>query len=130
MNCVRPKVSEILEVVMVNVQEVLAQATDSMTVRRVFGEPIESDGITVIPVASISGGGGGGGGNDDEGAGGGGVGYGLKAEPVGAYMIKDGTLSWHPTQRAIDVTRVVVSGQIVAIVLLLVLRSILTSRRG
>jgi hypothetical protein len=33
------------------VQEVIAQARDALTVKRVFGEPYEKDGLTVIPAA-------------------------------------------------------------------------------
>jgi uncharacterized spore protein YtfJ len=113
----------------VNVEEVLNQARDNMTVKRVFGDPIEKDGVTVIPVAKISGGGGGGGGQDDEGASGGGVGYGLKAEPVGAYIISNGELTWRPAMPPVDVTKIVVTGNVVLIALLLVIRSILVSRR-
>ena len=36
-----------------NVQELLSQARDVMTVRRVFGEPIEREGVTIIPVANV-----------------------------------------------------------------------------
>ena len=64
-------------------------------------------------------GGGGGGGDDKENAGGG---FGLSAKPAGAYVIRDGKVSWEP---AMDVNRIVLGGQIVAIVALLVLRSIL-----
>ena len=114
---------------MVNVEEVLNQARDNMTVKRVFGDPIERDGVTVVPVARISGGGGGGSGQDNDGSGGGGVGYGLKAEPVGAYLIKDGELVWRPAMPPIDVTKIVVTGNVVLIVLLFVIRSILVSRK-
>ena len=41
-------------------QQILDQANDAITVRRVFGEPIERDGVTVVPVAVVFGGGGGG----------------------------------------------------------------------
>ena len=44
------------------VQDVIAQARDVLTVKRVFGEPYEKDGVTVIPVARVGGGAGGGGG--------------------------------------------------------------------
>ena len=47
------------------------------------------------------------------------------ARPVGAYRIKDGEVLWVP---AADTTRVIIFGQVVAIVALLVLRSILRSR--
>jgi hypothetical protein len=33
------------------VQDVIAQARDSLTVKRVFGEPNEKNGVTMIPVA-------------------------------------------------------------------------------
>ena len=36
---------------------------DTFAVRKVFGEPVEKDGMVVIPVATVSGGGGGGGDN-------------------------------------------------------------------
>ena len=42
------------------VQDAMAQARDSLTVNRVFGEPYEKNGVTVIPVAKIQGGAGGG----------------------------------------------------------------------
>lgn len=45
----------------VNMDEMLAGARDAMTVKRVYGDPIEKDGITIIPAAKIRGGGGGGG---------------------------------------------------------------------
>jgi uncharacterized spore protein YtfJ len=57
-----------------DVQGILSSARDAVTVRRVFGEPYERDGITVIPAAAVMGGAGGGSGQDDEGAGGGGGG--------------------------------------------------------
>ena len=110
---------------MVNVEEVLSQARDSMTVKRVFGEPIEKDGMTVIPVARVSGGGGGGGGQDNEGSSGGGVGYGVNAQAIGAYVIKDGKLSWQP---AIDVNKVIMGGQLLAIVALIVFGIVMKSR--
>ena len=36
-----------------DVQELLAEARDAMTARRVYGEPYERDGMTVIPAAVI-----------------------------------------------------------------------------
>jgi uncharacterized spore protein YtfJ len=100
-----------------NVQEILDKAQDSVTVKRVYGTPIEKDGIMIIPAASLSGGGGGGGGPADSG----GVGYGVRARPVGAFVIKDGTVRWEP---AIDATRIALRGMLVPIVGLLVARSI------
>lgn len=40
----------------------LSGTRDALSVRRVFGDPYEIDGMTIIPVARISGGAGGGGG--------------------------------------------------------------------
>jgi uncharacterized spore protein YtfJ len=100
-----------------NALESLGQTRDAMTVKRVYGEPYQVDGVTIIPAAAVMGGGGGGG--DTEGNGGGG--FGLAARPVGAWVIKDGDATWRP---AIDLNRVILVGQIVAIVALLSLRSI------
>ncbi len=95
----------------------LDRARDVLTVRRVYGDPIERDGITIIPAAKVRGGGGGG--SDVQGNGGGG--FGVSATPAGAYVIKDGTVTWRP---AIDATRLALMGQLVAIVFLLTVRSV------
>lgn len=101
-----------------NVQEILAKAQDTVTVTRVYGVPIEKDGLTIIPAASVSGGGGGGGGPADSG---GGAGFGVRARPVGAFVIKDGEVTWRP---ALDETRIALRGMMVPIVGMLVARSI------
>lgn len=106
-----------------NVQEMLTNARDAMTVRRVFGEPYERDGVTVIPVASVTGGGGGGTGQDGDGVSGAGGGFGIRARPVGAYVIRDGVVRWEPS---LDLTRIILGGQI--LLALLILRAI--TKRG
>jgi uncharacterized spore protein YtfJ len=106
-----------------DVQELLERAREGMEGRRVYGEPYEGDGITVIPAASVRGGAGGGAGGEAEGGGGG---FGLVARPVGAWVIKDGEASWKP---AVDPNRIVLGGQIVAVVALLTLGRILAARR-
>src|SRR5690606_16380915 len=58
--------------------ELLERAGQSITVRRVFADPYEKDGVTVIAGATVSGGGGGGGGHDQQGQQGEGGGFGLK----------------------------------------------------
>jgi uncharacterized spore protein YtfJ len=83
-----------------NVDELLAGARDAVSVKRVFGDPIETEGVTIIPAAKVGGGGGGGGDNEDNGGGG----FGIGAKPVGAYVIKDGEVTWRP---AVDVNRIV-----------------------
>ncbi|HEY6423180.1 MAG TPA: sporulation protein [Pseudonocardiaceae bacterium] len=107
-----------------DVKELMAQARDTMDGRRVFGEPVREDGLTVIPAAKVRGGGGGGGGGDGESSGDGG-GFGLLSGPAGAIVIKDGDVAWRP---AVDVNRIVLGGQLVAVVALLVLRSVLRHR--
>jgi uncharacterized spore protein YtfJ len=107
------------------VQDVLAQARDTMTVKRVFGEPYEKDGVTIIPAARVQGGAGGGSGEDPQGQGrGSGSGFGVTARPVGAFIIQ-GELSWRP---AVDVNRIILGGQAVVIIALLTLRAIVKAR--
>ena len=108
------------------VQDVITQARDTLTVKRVFGEPYEKDGVTVIPAARVQGGAGGGSGEDTQGQGkGSGGGFGLTARPAGAFIIRDGELSWRP---AVDVNRIVLGAQVVAIVALLTVRAIIRTR--
>jgi uncharacterized spore protein YtfJ len=109
-----------------DVQQLLTRATDTVTVKKVYGDPIERDGALVIPVARVRGGAGGGAGTDkDQEASGSGGGLGFTADPAGVYVVKDGDAVWRP---AVDVNKIVLGGQLVAVVLFLVLRSIL--RRG
>ncbi|MFC4857690.1 spore germination protein GerW family protein [Actinophytocola glycyrrhizae] len=100
------------------VAELFAQARNSVEAKMVYAEPVERDGLTVIPAARVSAGGGGGNGRDKNGQEGEGAGLGLSARPVGAYVIADGKLRWEP---AIDVNRMVaVGGAIVVAALWLV----------
>lgn len=46
---------------MPNIDELWAGTREAITVRRVFGEPVEQDGVTIVPAAFVRGGGGGGG---------------------------------------------------------------------
>jgi uncharacterized spore protein YtfJ len=87
--------------------------------QRVYGEPYEKDGVTIIPAFTVRAGGGFGRGPaaegpDGEASGGGG---GVIARPVGAYIVKDGKAEWEP---AIDVNRVILGGQILAALALIV----------
>ena len=104
-----------------HVQELLAQARDVMTVERVFGEPIEKNGLTIVPVANVLGGAGGGTGPASSGENAVGGGLGVWATPAGAYVIRDQTVTWQP---ALNLNRVILGGQLVAIVLLLTIRAI------
>jgi uncharacterized spore protein YtfJ len=108
------------------VQDVIAQARDTLTVKRVYGEPYEKDGVTIIPAARVQGGAGGGTGEDPNGQGrGSGSGFGVTARPVGAFIVRDGDLSWRP---AVDVNRIILGGQVVLVVALLTVRAIVRTR--
>jgi uncharacterized spore protein YtfJ len=110
---------------MQNALEAVSQARDAITVKRVFGDPYEKDGVTLLPAAAVGGGAGGGGGQDAQGGGGGGSGFGVGARPVGAFVIRDGDVLWQP---AVDVTRIVLGGQLVAIAAMLTIRTIVKAR--
>jgi len=100
-----------------NVDEMLQGARDTLTVSRVYGEPIERNGVTLIPAAEVLGGGGGG---SDE-ANNGGGGFGVRARPVGVWIIRGDEVAWEP---AFDATKVALRGMLVAIIGLFALRSV------
>ena len=126
-----------------DMDQVLDHARDAMTVKRVFGDPYERDGLTIIPVANVMGGAGAGGGTGkvtagdaaagedaamgDAAAGAGGpeagygMGYGVRATPAGVYVIKAGEVEWKP---ALGMNRLTAQRAIVVVVGLLVFRSI------
>ena len=108
----------------------LDEVRDAMRAGRVFGEPYEHDGVTVIPAARISGGGGSGGGHgesDGESGGGFGTGFGLNARPVGMIVIdRDGRVSWRPT---VDATLLARGGQVLAGIVAVCLTLVLLRRR-
>ena len=80
---------------------IMEKIQERFTAGVVYGEPVESDGVVVVPAAWVMGGGGGGG--DTEGNEGGG--FGLFACPSGAWVIRDGEAEWKP---AVDVTLIVI----------------------
>ncbi|HEY3472801.1 MAG TPA: hypothetical protein VGL47_47235 [Amycolatopsis sp.] len=82
--------------------QLASAARDLFSARLVYGEPVERDGVVVIPAATVFGGGGGGG--DDTGAlpVRKGAGFGVFARPAGAFVVRDGGVVWVP---AVDVTR-------------------------
>ena len=78
--------------------EILTRVGDQLGVSRVFGEPIERDGVTVVPVAVAVGGGGGGAAPDAQGTG---AGFGGMVRGIGVYTISNGQVRFIP---AIDAT--------------------------
>ncbi len=108
----------------------LEGARDAITVRRVYGDPVERDGILVIPAAAVRGGGGGGGGNGTQPSGelgeGTGFGFGMEAHPVGAFIIDNGDVRWEP---AVDRPREMLTYATAAAITIFALRSLVRPRR-
>ena len=122
-----------------DVENLLAKASDNLSVRRAFGPAYERDGMLIIPVAMVAGGGGGGTsrtrrGNSaalpgtspeedatadgatpqDSGPMDAGGGFGGLVLPSGAYVVKGDQVRWVP---AVDVTIVAVASLILVQVL-------------
>ncbi|WP_221934855.1 hypothetical protein [Georgenia yuyongxinii] len=60
-----------------------------------------------------------------EGSGGGG-GFGVRARPVGVYVLKDGNVSWQPS---LDLNRIILGGQLLGAVVVVALSWALRRRR-
>lgn len=105
---------------MASLTQQLADTVTQVGVNASYGEPVEVDGATIIPVACTSygfGAGEGGGGLEDaqgEGSGGGGGGMSV---PVGAYVTRDGYTRFEPNiiaLLAVGVPFVCVAGRALA----------------
>lgn len=108
-------------------KDVMKSWHDTYTVRRVFGDPIEKDGVTVIPVAMVAGGGGGGNGPADaEGEAESGGGFGGMARPAGVYVVRPEGVEWQP---ALDITLLGMAGIALTALITLVLGWALRRRR-
>jgi uncharacterized spore protein YtfJ len=107
-----------------DVQEMVAKIQDAATVERVYGEPYEKDGVSVIPAAKLSARGGSGAARGGEHSGGG---FRVDAEPVGAYVVRGGEVEWQPV---FDLSAVVLRGQLVGMVALLVLWAVVRVLRS
>jgi uncharacterized spore protein YtfJ len=114
----------------------LRVARDLLTVRRAFGEPIERDGATLVPVARVIGGAGkcqcegycpkpGKGKGDGMGSGSGG-GFGVRVSPMGVFVVRGSDVTWQP---AFDLNRVAIGGQVVGAIALIMLAKALRRRR-
>ena len=108
-----------------DLNETISGARDAITVKRVYGEPYERNGISVIPAAAVQGGGGGGGSEEGERSDGG-TGFGLQARPVGAFVISGEEVCWQP---AFDLNRLILGCQVLGLVALFLTHRRL-SRRG
>jgi uncharacterized spore protein YtfJ len=116
-----------------DVETILAKASESLSVHRAFGTAYEKDGLLIIPVALVAGGGGGGSGtarnrsgdsaarpggppgaghegqdaaSPDSGRTDAGGGFGGLVLPSGAYVVKGDQVRWVP---AVDATVVVLA---------------------
>ena len=108
--------------------KVLDDVRDAFTLagRLVFGEPYSRDGVTLIPVARVSGGGGGGGGKGfPETPAPGGVGLAVDARPAGAFVIHGDDVRWTP---AFDLNRAIAGGVLLCVVAVLSWRSVAKAR--
>lgn len=95
----------------------------------VYGEPVDNDGVTVIPVARVRWGFGGGGGADqDEDGGnsdfGGGGGGGVTAHPVGFIEVRDGEAEFRPIKDPVAPMMLVLAGGAAAWLVLRGLKSL------
>jgi uncharacterized spore protein YtfJ len=108
-----------------SVLETIREAVDNASAGRVFGTPFTQDGVTVLPVAKVSGGGGTGPKVEGQEASGSGGGMGLSAKPLGVFVVKEGKVGWRP---AVDINKIIMGGQIVAVVALLTIRAIAKAR--
>ena len=105
------------------VERLLERIGGRASVRAVFGEPVERNGITIVPVARIRWGAGGGGGSardmdarggEGSGAGGGG---GLYAEPVGYLEIGPAGAQFKPIRNLASPMLLLVAGISASVVL-------------
>ena len=94
-------------------------------VSAVFGDPVQREGVTVVPVAKARFGFGGGGGTGarqgEEGSGGGGGG-GAAVTPIGYIEIRDGGADFRPISTQRDLLTLVAAGSIAAVALKRLLR--------
>lgn len=104
---------------MTNLALKLAENAGSIGVRSAYGDPVQIEGVTIVPVALVwygFGGGGEGGGEGDEAGAAGGGGGGV-AIPIGAYVKTGGAARFDPnliSLLAVGIPFVWVAGKAVA----------------
>jgi uncharacterized spore protein YtfJ len=89
----------------------------SASAKTVFAEPVEREGVTVIPVARVRYGFGGGGGGSEEGQGNGGGGM-VQAFPLGYIELKDGESSFRRLRNPANAVRLVLAVGFVSMLML------------
>jgi uncharacterized spore protein YtfJ len=109
-----------LELVDELLQRIGETVGDKANAATVFGQPVEREGITVIPVAKARfgfGGGGGGteGATDVEGGGGGGGGGGAMVSPVGYIEVRAGSAEFKRITGPVDMLAVVAAASLAAL---------------
>ena len=118
------------------INTITERVKDTANVRVVFGDPIESAGVTVIPVASvkIAGGGGGGKGHsamglplegEEQVEGGIGLGAQITAKPLGYIEVANGSAKLIPI---IDVTKIAVGAMVAGTLTLMIVSKLLIER--
>ncbi len=96
----------------------------------IFGQPVEREDVTVIPVARARLGFGGGGGSDKTGERGGGAGGALMIDPAGFILIRKGKARFKPiVNPMLFVPVAIVLGTLAAVLVLGALRSVLAPAR-
>ncbi len=87
-------------------------------VSTIFGEPVQREGLTVIPVAKSRfgfGGGGGSGPREGDGGGGGGGGGGVSVTPVGYIEVRDGSAEFKRISTPTDLLAFVAAASLAAL---------------
>lgn len=97
-------------------ERLAAQVGGKAGAKAVFGDAVERDGITVIPVARVRWGVGAGGGQGPKGSGSGGGG-GVAADPIGYIEVSSAGATFRPIPRSVGPGAVVGGALAVAIVL-------------
>jgi uncharacterized spore protein YtfJ len=117
---VATQVDNRLELVEELLQRIGNTVGDKANVSSVFGQPVEREGITVIPVARARFGFGGGGGGSEgapegEGGAGGGGGGGAMVSPVGYIEVRAGSAEFKRVTGPLDVLALVAAASLAAL---------------
>jgi len=107
--------SELVDELLERIGESVGKRADASTV---FGEPVQREGVTVIPVAKarFGFGGGGGSGRQDGGEGtGGGGGGGASVSPIGFIEVRDSSAVFKRISTPMDLLPLVTAGAIAAL---------------